>query len=278
MSQTVGQRRVYAALHASNSPCEDVGSVSAIEIPGSGDAGCLASIFDGHGGEACDFALLPCAAALNWCGSVPGNTCSVFMGTEVPKQFQRRYAPREKSPLDDLRAKFFAAAAPAASPVDAETVSAASALADAFSAADNVWLSRYATQSDEMRRAGSCAIACYCEGSRMVFANAGDCRAVLGRRRASGGERHSLFQSSESSQSSSRTREPFNGDYVTVAVTRDHTAKNASEQVEVRRRTSDPMPFRDRMNSSKPGSGSRKYQSLILLSEAVHHSPEGISS
>eukprot|EP01049_Picozoa_sp_SAG25_P025955 SAG25_NODE_12647_length_277_cov_0.578652_1_plen_37_part_10 len=33
------------------------------------------------------------------------------MGTEVAKQFQRRYVPREKSPLDDLRAKFFAAAA-----------------------------------------------------------------------------------------------------------------------------------------------------------------------
>eukprot|EP01043_Picozoa_sp_COSAG02_P023581 COSAG02_NODE_1264_length_13544_cov_71.926441_4_plen_235_part_00 len=222
------------------------------------------------------------AAALTWCCSRLGNTCSVFMGTEVAKQFQRRYVPREKSPLDDLRAKFFAAAASSTSPVDPETVSAASALADAFSAADNVWLKRYATQSDEMRRAGSCAIACYCEGSRMVFANAGDCRAVLGRRRASGGARHSLSQSlsqsSQSSQSSSRTREPFNGDYITVAVTSDHTAKNASEQVEVRRRTSDPIPFRDRMNSTKPGSGSRKCQSLTPLPEAVYHIPEGISS
>ena len=88
----------------------------------------------------------------------------------------------------------------------------------------------------------------------MVFANAGDCRAVLGRRRkASTGAHYSSSQgSSDSSQSSQ-------GDgYITVAITRDHTAKNPLEQAEVRRRTSDPIPFRDKMNSSKRGSGSRK--------------------
>ena len=44
-------------------------------------------------------------------------------------------------------------------------------------------------------RAGSCAVACYCEGSRLTVANAGDCRAVLGRHRAG---------SSQSSQGSSQ--------------------------------------------------------------------------
>lgn len=233
--QTVGQRRVFAAMHASNAPCEDVGVVSAIEAASFG-TGCLLMVLDGHG----------------------GNSCSVFMGTELPKQFQRHYTPRAESPLDALRSKFFSATPSSGGP---ETVTAASALSDAFAAADNVWLSQRATQCDHDARAGACALACYCEGSRMVFANAGDCRAVLGRHRPSRGS-HSLPQgSSQNSQSSARSREPPDGDYITLAVTCDHTAKNASEQAEVRRRTSDPTPFRDKMNSAKQGSGSRKCKS-----------------
>jgi serine/threonine protein phosphatase PrpC len=137
---------------------------------------------------------------------------------------------RSSSGLEAIRAKFFqsgvAAAPPSSGPNDP-----AEQLAGAVLDCDRQWLKQHAAKqagSRRLSRVGACALACYCEGDKMVVANAGDCRGVVGRRR------------------------PLNSDevsYDAVAISRDHTADDERERRKVGRRTQDPRPLRSTVNS-----------------------------
>ena len=224
----IGERAVFIAKHAANKPCEDV--AFAADVPrGEASPGVIAAVLDGHGGA----------------------SCAQYMAETMPNEFKRKFAPKPVSRLEELRARFFtsspASASPAspASPGGAEAaapLTAAGALSATFTGCDDAWLTHRAPKSERDMRAGSCAVACYCEGSRLIVANAGDCRAVLGRHRA--GSSQSSQGSSQGSQRSTVSQ------YTTISITHDHTAQNKSEQEAVRARTSDPLPFRDKTQST----------------------------
>ena len=202
-------RRHWVAQHASNTPCEDAMVVS--------DAapGTFAAVFDGHGGP----------------------EVALFAAAHLLQKFTGRYEPAavpkvggSSSGLEAIRAKFFqsgvAAAPPSSGPNDP-----AEQLAGAVLDCDRQWLKQHAAKqagSRRLSRVGACALACYCEGDKMVVANAGDCRGVVGRRR------------------------PLNSDevsYDAVAISRDHTADDERERRKVGRRTQDPRPLRSTVNS-----------------------------
>ena len=239
-------RRCFLALHASNAPCEDVASVTDVAVKGGGSPACLLALFDGHG----------------------GNNMAQYCVANLPTMFRRRYAPPEASKLDQLRSKFFAASpgAGAAQPQPRDT--AAPALAGAFAEADDAWLTERATLSLSDARAGACALVCYVEGTSCVVGSAGDCRAVLGRRRPPSAHQQQQdsdgISLSQGSQGSARAREASGADFEVVAITSDHTAQNSSEIELVRARTSDPLPFRDKMAASRAGSASRVAGSLMV--------------
>ena len=69
-----------------------------------------------------------------------------------------------------------------------------------------------ADSADGRVQMGCCALACYCEGAKAYVANAGDCRAIIGRQR------------DDSDQ------------YKCIEITCDHTASNLAEQKLVARR------------------------------------------
>jgi serine/threonine protein phosphatase PrpC len=100
-------------------------------------------------------------------------------------------------------------------------------LSGAFEQTDDRWLTEFASASLADTRAGSCALACFCDAGHAVVANAGDCRAVLGRQAAECGP------------------------YVALPLSTDHTAKNAAEVVAVTALTSDPLPFRTNSRSNR---------------------------
>ena len=242
----IGERAVFIAKHAANKPCEDM--AFAADVPraaaeedagaarGPPSPGVIAAVLDGHGGA----------------------SCAQYMAETMPNEFKRKFAPKPVSRLEELRARFFTSNPASASPASASPASpaspggaaqeaaapltAAGALSATFTGCDDAWLTQRAPRSERDMRAGSCAVACYCEGSRLIVANAGDCRAVLGRHRA--GSSQSSQGSSQGSQRSTVSQ------YTTISITHDHTAQNKSEQEAVRARTSDPLPFRDKTQST----------------------------
>ena len=96
-----------------------------------------------------------------------------------------------------------------------------------FKAVDNELMSRiapaYRLGFGNVARTGACAISLHCDGSNLVVANVGDCRAVLGRVR----ERKAAGGTGEGAVAAVSVE--------AVALSEDHSTNSPAEQARLRK-------------------------------------------